>query len=114
MEFKIGSLYKFAIEENKFDLSNGDLVQVIGITDSGVRFIKHRNHNGSPFCWSTNLFEQDFIEFRTIDQGAPAVQKNLITAGEILKKAFENARNSSFSMRSAGPNRAERRRRKSK
>jgi len=113
MNCKVGCLYKAVIEEDKFDLSSGDLVTVIGITDYGVRFVKHKNHNGTPYCWSSNLFEQDFIEFRTIDQGTKAAQYSLITAGEILTKLFENV-TSSFSMRSAGPNRAERRRKKLK
>lgn len=113
MNILIGAMYKANIEEDKFDLRNGDLVTVIGITDYGVRFVKHKNHNGTPYCWSTNLFEQDFIEFRTIEQGTKAARYSLITAGEILTKVFENV-TSSFSMRSAGPNRAERRRKKSK
>lgn len=113
MKIEIGTVYKAVIQEEKFNLKNGDLVTVIGITDYGVRFVEHKNHSGSPFCWSTNLFEQDFIEFRTIDQGTKAAQYSLITAGEILTKLFENV-TSSFSMRSAGTNRAERRRKKTK
>lgn len=30
--------------------------------------------SNSPFCWSTNLFEQDFIEFRTVEQTALAIK----------------------------------------
>lgn len=112
MKIKIGAVYKAVIQEEKFDLKSGDLVTVIGITDSGVRFVKNKNHSNSPFCWSTNLFEQDFIEFRIVEQTALAI-KSFVAMGEALTRVFENV-TSSFSIRSAGPNQAERRRKKSK
>lgn len=61
MNIRVGNLYKAVIEDNKLSLRNGDVVEVTGFTDMGIRFLKKSTGEGS-FCWGLDCFKQDFVE----------------------------------------------------